>query len=86
MGCKYVYQLCLSVSGLYVIESDTPSLEIKRLTQVMYHSGLKRVVNSEGIWKIQKAAKSGQIEVFKTHETGHGNILTPEFVEWRSQS
>ncbi|OAL67925.1 hypothetical protein A7C99_1057 [Trichophyton rubrum] len=46
---------------------------------------LKTIVNSEGVWKIRKAAKSGQIEVLKTQETGHGNILTPEFVEWRSQ-
>ncbi|EZF33236.1 hypothetical protein H101_03183 [Trichophyton interdigitale H6] len=46
---------------------------------------LKTIVNSEGVWKIRKAAKSGQIEVLKIQETGHGNILTPEFVEWRSR-
>ncbi|EFR03282.1 hypothetical protein MGYG_06284 [Nannizzia gypsea CBS 118893] len=47
---------------------------------------LKTIVDSEGVWTIRKAAKSSHIEVFKVQETGYGNILTPEFVEWRLQS
>ncbi|KAF3483613.1 uncharacterized protein GIQ15_02937 [Arthroderma uncinatum] len=47
---------------------------------------LKTIVNSDGVWTIRKAAKSNHIEVCKVQETGHGNILTPEFIEWRSQN
>lgn len=47
--------------------------------------GLKQTITSDGVWQIRKAEKSPVIEVFKTEESGHGGILTPEFLAWRAE-
>ncbi|KAL5351583.1 decapping endonuclease targeting mRNA [Pseudogymnoascus australis] len=44
---------------------------------------LKAVVNSEGVWRIRRAERSGVLEVFKIEEVGHGEILSEEFINWR---
>ncbi|KAL8658409.1 MAG: hypothetical protein Q9226_001015 [Calogaya cf. arnoldii] len=46
---------------------------------------LKSTVVGEGVWRIRKRDKSTVIEVFRIEESGHGNILSREFFEWRSQ-
>ena len=46
--------------------------------------GLKSVVNREGIWRISRKKNSPVIEVFRCHESGYGNILSPEFIKWRT--
>lgn len=55
------------------------------LAKYVRSAGLKGVINSEGIWRIRKAERSSVIEVFKIQETGQGDILSPEFMEWRSR-
>jgi RAT1-interacting protein len=45
--------------------------------------GLKTVVNTDGTWRIRKREKSPVIEVFKLEESGHGDILSSKFREWR---
>jgi len=47
--------------------------------------GLRGVITEEGVWRIRKPGKVPNIEVFKVEETGHGDILSPAFVEWRTQ-
>ncbi|KAK2743116.1 decapping endonuclease targeting mRNA [Onygenales sp. PD_40] len=45
---------------------------------------LKVTIRDEGLWRIRKQEKSPVIEVFKLEESGHGGILSQNFVEWRS--
>ncbi|EXJ93135.1 hypothetical protein A1O3_01692 [Capronia epimyces CBS 606.96] len=45
---------------------------------------LKGVITEGGVWRIQKRDKSPRLEIFKVEETGHGDILSPAFVEWRT--
>ncbi|KAI9785000.1 MAG: decapping endonuclease targeting mRNA [Geoglossum umbratile] len=46
---------------------------------------LKETVVGEGVWRIRRRERSPVVELFKLEETGHGSILTPEFMEWRQQ-
>ena len=45
---------------------------------------LKSTVTVEGVWRIRKPAKVPLLEVFKVEETGFGDILSQQFVEWRT--
>ena len=47
--------------------------------------GLKKTIISGGVWRIRRRERSPVIEVFKIEETGHGDILTSSFVEWRTK-
>ena len=47
--------------------------------------GLKTTITQDGTWKIRKAEKSPVIEVFKVEESGHGDILSSEFTDWRAK-
>ncbi|KAK7421770.1 decapping endonuclease targeting mRNA [Neonectria punicea] len=44
---------------------------------------LTKSVNDEGVWRITRQPQSSTIDVFKVEETGHGNILSDEFKNWR---
>ncbi|RFU81731.1 hypothetical protein TARUN_469 [Trichoderma arundinaceum] len=44
---------------------------------------LMQTINDEGVWRISRRAHSPVIEVYKAEETGHGDILTDEFKNWR---
>ncbi|KID84283.1 RAI1 protein [Metarhizium guizhouense ARSEF 977] len=44
---------------------------------------LQSTINDEGVWRIRRHPASPTIEVFKVEETGHGNILSDEFKNWR---
>ncbi|GAM40798.1 hypothetical protein TCE0_041r13421 [Talaromyces pinophilus] len=46
---------------------------------------LQTVINTEGTWRIRKREKSPVIEVFKIEESGHGDILSSNFVKWRTR-
>ena len=47
--------------------------------------GLKTIITSEGVWRIRREESSPIIEVFKYELSGHGDILSPEFIEWRNR-
>lgn len=47
--------------------------------------GLKATITQDGTWRIRKVEKSPVIEVFKVEESGHGDILSSEFTDWRSK-
>ncbi|KPM41587.1 Decapping nuclease RAI1 [Neonectria ditissima] len=44
---------------------------------------LMKTVNDEGVWRISRQPQSSTIDVFKVEETGHGDILSDEFKDWR---
>lgn len=48
-------------------------------------AGLKGVITTDGVWRIRKRERVPVLEVFKLEETGHGDILSPAFVEWRTK-
>ncbi len=35
------------------------------------------------MWRIRRRERASVIDVFKTEETGHGDILSDEFINWR---
>ena len=45
---------------------------------------LKTVIAGDGVWRIRKQAQVPKLEVHKLEETGHGDILSNEFVQWRT--
>ena len=44
---------------------------------------LKTTIIDDGIWRIRREENSSTIEVFKQEETGHGDILSDDFINWR---
>ncbi|KAL6849377.1 decapping endonuclease targeting mRNA [Amphichorda felina] len=44
---------------------------------------LTEIINDEGVWRIRRLPQAPTIEVFKVEETGHGDILSDEFKNWR---
>ncbi|KAL3427097.1 hla class iii protein dom3z [Phlyctema vagabunda] len=44
---------------------------------------LKDKIQDDGVWRIRRKEKSPAIEVFKVEETGHGDILSDDFINWR---
>ncbi|KAI5293751.1 decapping endonuclease targeting mRNA [Ascosphaera acerosa] len=44
---------------------------------------LKETITSDGVWRIRMRERSSVIEVFRMEETGHGDILSDSFKEWR---
>lgn len=51
-------------------ETDTPAV-------------LKATISGDGVWRIRRREKSTIIEVFKVEETGHGGIISDDFINWR---
>ena len=47
------------------------------------HKVLKDTISTDGVWKIRRHEKSPRIEVFKVEETGHGDIISQDFLAWR---
>lgn len=45
--------------------------------------GLRTIITDEGVWRIRRRSASDAIEVFQVEETGHGDILSEEFKNWR---
>jgi RAT1-interacting protein len=44
---------------------------------------LKATITGDGVWRIRRRERTSTIEVFKIEETGHGDILSDEFINWR---
>jgi RAT1-interacting protein len=44
---------------------------------------LKATITGDGVWRIRRKERTSIIEVFKVEETGHGDILSDEFINWR---
>ena len=41
------------------------------------------MVIGDGIWRLRKLEKSSTLELFKLEESGHGSILSENFLQWR---
>lgn len=46
---------------------------------------LKATITGDGVWRIRRKERSSVIEAFKQEETGHGDILSDEFINWRTK-
>ncbi|KAJ2902998.1 Dhp1-interacting protein Din1 [Zalerion maritima] len=44
---------------------------------------LQRTINDDGVWRIRRRAGEQRIEVSRVEATGHGRILSDEFINWR---
>lgn len=44
----------------------------------------KKTITTNGVWRIRRRERSPVIEIFKNEETGCGDILSPEFIQWRN--
>ena len=44
---------------------------------------LKIVITGDGVWRIRKKQNVPKLEVFCVEESGHGDILSDNFVKWR---
>lgn len=44
---------------------------------------LRDKITSEGVWRIRRVGGSGVVEVLRIEETGHGEILSDDFINWR---
>lgn len=44
---------------------------------------LKKTITTEGVWRIRRRERSPVVEVWRIEETGHGEILSDEFINWR---
>jgi hypothetical protein len=42
------------------------------------------VIAEDGVWRIRKREKVPKLEVCKLEESGHGDILSENFVRWRT--
>lgn len=48
-----------------------------------FMAGLNATVREDGVWRIRKKDEVPAIEVFKVEESGCGDILSKEFIDWR---
>jgi len=71
----------MAITYFVVLHSSLKTL-VQQLTKTS-RAGLKTTINDEGVWRIRRASKSHTIEVFRVEETGHGNILPDDFINWR---
>ncbi|KAL9047640.1 MAG: hypothetical protein Q9206_006596 [Seirophora lacunosa] len=59
-------------------------LETANIPTLVKLKGLTTTITEDGgVWRIQKMNKAPVIEVFKVAESGYGDILLKEFIEWR---
>lgn len=42
------------------------------------------MIDGDGVWKIRKRERVPNIEVVKIEESGHGDIISREFSQWRT--
>lgn len=52
--------------------------------QLLTQKGLQTVIKSDGVWRIRKRERVPKIEVVKLEDTGHGDIISEAFLQWRT--
>lgn len=52
-------------------------------TTLTRDSVIKATIVEDGVWRIRRKERSPSIEIFKLEKTGHGDILSDEFINWR---
>jgi RAT1-interacting protein len=72
--------MCINfASGVLDCKSIPSALFEQQLTRTV----LKANITGDGVWRIRRKERSSTIEVFKHEETGHGDILPDDFINWR---
>lgn len=56
------------------------------LKQSIFLIDLKATITGEGVWKIIRRDRSPFIEVVKWKESGHSQILSKAFIQWRTRA
>lgn len=79
--CKFFSRLSLITITLIIFLNSM--VNCVKLIIFHFKTGLKQVINDEGVWRIRRKPGASNIEVFRIEETGHGRILTDEFINWR---
>ena len=46
---------------------------------------LKRTITKDGVWKMRRTERASTIELWKVEETGYGEVLSRDFVDWRQE-
>ena len=72
--------MCINFASALLDCETLPRIKGIKLTQITV---LKAKISGDGVWRIRRKENSSVIEVFKAEETGHGDILTDEFINWR---
>lgn len=72
--------ICINFTAAFL---DCESITACALVSADSSSGLKETITSDGVWRIRRRERSPVIEVIKNEASGYGDILSPEFVEWR---
>lgn len=79
LDCEYYHFLSVELSPRWKAVCEAGSA--RSLTILL---GLRSKIDDEGIWRIRRRPRDARIEVIKTREdTGHGRILTDEFINHR---
>ena len=73
--------LCINFTAAFL---ECEGFTTSDLLTINASLGLKRTITTNGVWRIRRRERSPVIEVFKNEESGYGDILPPEFVEWRN--
>lgn len=73
--------LCIKFSAALL---DCESFTACDLESTNASSGFKKTITTNGVWRIRRRERSPVIEIFKNEETGCGDILSPEFIQWRN--
>lgn len=81
---KWNADMCVNFAGTFLeCEHTVISITWTASGTNTSHTGLTTTINDEGVWRIARRSGSPVIEVFKVEDTGHGDILTDEFKNWR---
>lgn len=72
--------LCINFTAAFL---DCESIPACALVSANVYSGLKETITTDGVWCIRRRERSPVVEVIKNERSGYGDILSPEFVEWR---
>ena len=74
--------LCINFTAAFL---DCEGFIARNLIFTKAFSGLKKTITANGVWRIRRRERSSAIEVFKKEESGYGDILSREFVDWRNR-
>ena len=76
--------MVIFASTSQLLFSNVRASQLPILLSTKASLGLKRTITTNGVWRIRRRERSSVIEVFQNEESGYGDILPPEFVDWRN--
>lgn len=76
--------LCINFTANFLDCKSAKQAESFVLSCCSRFTGLKENIHEDGTWRIRRRERSPVIELFKVEESGYGDILSADFVEWRT--